>query len=51
MNVSLTTSPVSEKNIQWQVYPDTGFVRRVLCSEAFQSGHIHTGLAAQILAQ
>lgn len=27
------------------------FVRRVLCSEAFQSGHIHTGLAAQILAQ
>ncbi len=32
MNVSLTTSPVSEKNIQWQVYPDTGFVRRVLNS-------------------
>lgn len=32
MNVSLTTSPVSEKNIQWQIYPDTGSIRRVLNS-------------------
>lgn len=32
MNVSLTTSPVSEKNIQWQIYPDTGYTRRMLNS-------------------
>lgn len=32
MNVSLTTSPVSEKNIQWQIFPDVGQTRRMLNS-------------------
>lgn len=32
MNASVTVSPDIEKNIQWQVYPDTGFTRRVLNS-------------------
>lgn len=30
MNAVLTVTPVSEVNIQWQVYPNTGFLRRVV---------------------
>lgn len=32
INASITTNPVSEKDIQTEIYPDTGFTRRMLNS-------------------